>query len=150
VEIGAHERTEIEKPPADVYRFIATEHGRNHPRWDTRAVEFVQLDPGPVAVGTRFAYKRKLPLPGVTQKLQLVVTEMEPERRFAFRMEGSMRAHVSYTLRPGPAPSATVVEAVAEFQVPGPQLLAPLMKMAVNRGAREGQRRIRQMVEAGA
>lgn len=46
--------TEIAKPAADLYRFIATEHGRNHARRDSGAIEIRQLDPGPVAVGTRF------------------------------------------------------------------------------------------------
>jgi hypothetical protein len=59
VNVNAQKRTEIEKAPAEVYRFIANEHGRNQPRWDGRAVEFTLLDPGSVAVGTRFAYKLK-------------------------------------------------------------------------------------------
>jgi hypothetical protein len=24
----------IERPPADVFRFVATDHVENHPRWD--------------------------------------------------------------------------------------------------------------------
>jgi hypothetical protein len=40
--LDVRKRTEIARPPADVYRFIATEHGRNHPRWDAWAVEFKQ------------------------------------------------------------------------------------------------------------
>jgi hypothetical protein len=149
VKIRLEMRTEIQKPPDDVYRFIAIEHGRNHPRWDTRALQLIQLAPGPVAVGTRFAYRRRV-LPGVTQKLELVVTEMEPDRKFAFRIEGSMRARASYTLQPGSRPAATVVQAVGDFEVPGPQLLAPLMRAIVKRGVRQSQRRIKQMVEERA
>ena len=33
VKVNAQKRTEIEKPRAEVYRFIANEHGRDHPRW---------------------------------------------------------------------------------------------------------------------
>jgi Polyketide cyclase / dehydrase and lipid transport len=149
VEIGLRMRTEIERPPGDVYRFIAVEHGRNHPRWDTRTLQFSQLTPGPVAVGTRFAYRRRV-LPSLTQKLELVVTELEPDRKFAFCMEGSMRARASYTLQPGSRPAATVVQAVGDFEVPGPQFLAPLMRAIVKRGVKQSQRRIKQLVEAGA
>jgi uncharacterized protein YndB with AHSA1/START domain len=147
VKVEVQERTEIAKPPAEVYRFIATEHGRNHPRWDSGAVDMTQRDPGPVAVGTRFDYKRKAF--GRIQVLELVVTEMEPDRKLAFRIEGPMRAKVSYTLEPG-TPSRTVVHFVGLFEVPGPQLLAPLMKVGVNRETKGSQSRIKQMVEAGS
>lgn len=106
-----------------------------------------QREPGAVAVGTRFDYKRKAL--GRIQVLELVVTEMEPDRKLAFRIEGPMRARVSYTLEPA-APSSTVVHFVGLFEVPGPQLLAPLMKIAVSREARGSQGRIKQLVEAGA
>ena len=33
---------EIARPAADVYRFVATEHRRNHPRWDTGILDFTQ------------------------------------------------------------------------------------------------------------
>lgn len=148
MKVRVQERTEIRKPPSDVYRFIATEHGRNHPRWDPRAVEFMQLDPGPVSVGTRFSYRRKVL--GRLQTLQLVVTDMEPNRKFAFRVTGSMQAQISYILDSTGDPSTTVVQGVADFEVSGPQLLAPLVKMVVDRGAKDSQRRIKQMVEAGA
>ena len=147
VKVEVQKRTEIAKPPAEVYRFIATEHGRNHPRWDSGAVEMTQLDPGPVVVGTRFDYKRKVL--GRIEELELVVTEMEPDRKLAFRIEGPMRARVSYTLEPG-GPSSTVVHFIGLFEVPGTQLLASLVKIAVNRDARGSQGRIKQLVEAGA
>jgi hypothetical protein len=131
VKIDVEIRTEIEKSPSDVYRFIAVQHGQNHPRWDGRALEFTQLTPGPVAIGTRFAYKRKV-LPGLTQKLEVLITEMDPDRKFGFRIEGPMRARVSYTLQSGSRPATTVVQAVADSELPGPQLLAPFVRAVVN------------------
>jgi hypothetical protein len=144
--LDVRKRTEIAKPPADVYRFIATEHGRNHPRWDAWAVEFTQIDPGPVVVGTRFAYKRKAFGP-VAQSLELVVTEMDPDRRFAFRFSGSTQANVSYTLQAA-GPAATVVDFEGRFEVPGPQILARLMTGSMDRQVTDGQRRIKQLVES--
>jgi hypothetical protein len=38
----------IDRPPAEVFRFIAVDHVRNHPRWDPKmAIE--QLTEGPSA-----------------------------------------------------------------------------------------------------
>lgn len=147
MKLEARNRTEVARPPADVYRFIAIDHGRNHPRWDAWAVEFKQLDPGPVVVGTRFAYKRKAFGP-ISQTLQLVVTEMDLDRRFAFRFSGSSRASVAYTLQPA-GDAGTVVEFDGRFEMPGPQFLGPLMKGSVDRQVADGQRRIKQMVESG-
>jgi hypothetical protein len=140
-------RTEIAKLPAEVYRFIAIEHGRNHPRWDAWAVEFKQIDPGPVVVGTRFAYKRKAFGP-ISQTLELVVTEMDSDRRFAFRLSGSSQANIAYTLQPAGA-AATMVQLDGHFEVSGPQFLAGLLKGPVDRQTTDAQRRIKQLVESG-
>jgi hypothetical protein len=147
MKLDVRKRTEIAKPPADVYRFIATEHGRNHPRWDAWAVEFKQIDPGPVVVGTRFAYKRKAFGP-MSQTLELVVTEMDLDRRFAFRFSGPSQASIGYTLQPGGG--GTVVDFDGRFVMPGPQFLGPLMKGSVDRQVADGQRRIKQMVESSS
>ncbi len=139
-------RTEIEKRPADVYRFIATDHAKSHPRWDAWLVDFKQLDTGPIAVGTRFAYKRKAFGP-FTQILELVVTEMEPDRRFAFELRSSTTSDITYALQPNG--SNTIVDFDGRFEVPGPQFLAGLVKGTVDRQVSDGQRRIKQLVEAG-
>jgi uncharacterized protein YndB with AHSA1/START domain len=41
----------IDRPPAEVFRFIATNHVQNHPRWDPK-MELRQLTEGPIGVGT--------------------------------------------------------------------------------------------------
>ena len=41
----------INRPPAEVFRFIATNHVLNHPRWDPK-MELRQLTEGPIGVGT--------------------------------------------------------------------------------------------------
>jgi hypothetical protein len=42
----------IDRPPTDVFRFVATDHVKNHPRWDPE-MSLVQETPGPIGVGTR-------------------------------------------------------------------------------------------------
>lgn len=41
----------IERPVEDVFRIHATEHVRNHPRWDQN-IQLEQLTAGPLGVGT--------------------------------------------------------------------------------------------------
>ena len=41
----------IDRKPADVFQFVAVDHVRNHPRWDTK-MELEQLTEGPIRVGT--------------------------------------------------------------------------------------------------
>jgi uncharacterized protein YndB with AHSA1/START domain len=41
----------IDRPPGDVFRFIATDHVRNHPRWDP-VMELEQITDGPIGIGT--------------------------------------------------------------------------------------------------
>ncbi|HUG30328.1 MAG TPA: SRPBCC family protein [Candidatus Limnocylindria bacterium] len=44
--------TVIDRPPAVVWQFIATDHLQNHPRWDPK-MELRQITEGPIGVGTR-------------------------------------------------------------------------------------------------
>ena len=42
----------IERPPTQVFRFVATEHFQNHPKWDPAVTSITQTSPGPMGVGT--------------------------------------------------------------------------------------------------
>ena len=42
----------IERPPAEVFRFVATDHFQNHPKWDPAVTSITQTSPGPRGVGT--------------------------------------------------------------------------------------------------
>ncbi len=148
MKLDVRKRTEIAKPPADVYRFIATDHGRSHPLWDAWLVDFKQIDPGPVVVGTRFAYKRKAFGP-ISQTLELVVTDMDLDRRFAFRLSGRSQSNITYTLNPA-GRDGTVLEFDGRFEVPGPQFLSPLMKGSLDRQVADGQGRIKKLTESTA
>ena len=141
-------QTEIAKAPSDVYRFIATDHATSHVRWDAWLVDFKQLDPGPVAVGTRFAYKRKA-LGPITQTMELEVTEMQVDRRFSFRLKSSTTSNISYTLQPTGG-GATTVQFDGRFETRGPQLLAGLLRGTIDHQIADGQHRIKQLVEAGS
>jgi hypothetical protein len=47
----------INRPPAVVFRFVATDHVTNHPRWDPQ-MSLIQETPGPISVGPRIRRRR--------------------------------------------------------------------------------------------
>jgi hypothetical protein len=72
--------TEIARPVADVWRFYAVEHVRNHPRWDPD-MHLEQSTNGPVGVGTRI--RRVNTRWGKPVEGEMEVVEFDPERAFA-------------------------------------------------------------------
>lgn len=70
----------IERPVDDVFRFLAVEHVRNHPRWDPD-MELEQLTEGPVGVGT--VIRRRNSRSGTPVEGRMEVVEFEPNRVFA-------------------------------------------------------------------
>jgi hypothetical protein len=70
----------IARPPADVFRFVATDHVQNHPRWDPQ-MSLVQETPGPIGVGTRIRRRRA---GGETRvEGEMEITEYDPDRTMA-------------------------------------------------------------------
>ena len=70
----------IERPPEDVFRFVATDHVQNHPRWDPQ-MSLVQETPGPIGVGTRIRRRRSGGETWVEGGME--ITEYEPHRTMA-------------------------------------------------------------------
>jgi uncharacterized membrane protein len=67
----------IEKPVAEVFRFQAIEHVRNHPRWDP-FMRLEQVSDGPIGVGTMI--KRINSRSGTPVEGTMEVVEFEPNR----------------------------------------------------------------------
>jgi hypothetical protein len=72
--------TEVDRPVADVWRFYAVEHVRNHPRWDPD-MHLEQLTDGPIGVGTRI--KRVNTRWGMPVEGEMEIVEFEPDRVMA-------------------------------------------------------------------
>jgi hypothetical protein len=74
------ERTQfIDRPPADVFRFYAVEHVRNHPRWDPD-MQLEQETEGPIGVGT--VLRRRHTRSAEPTEGTMEVVEFEPDRAF--------------------------------------------------------------------
>jgi uncharacterized protein YndB with AHSA1/START domain len=75
--------TTIDRPVADVWRFYAVEHVRNHPRWDPD-MELEQISDGPIGLGTRI--RRRNSRSGEPVEGEMEVVEWEPERVMGARI----------------------------------------------------------------
>ena len=69
--------TVIDRPPAVVWQFIATDHVRNHPRWDPK-MELRQITKGASGVGTRI-HRRHTRL-GASIEGTMEIVEFRPPR----------------------------------------------------------------------
>ncbi len=71
----------IDLPVADVWRWRAVDHVRNHPRWDPD-IQLEQLSDGPMGLGTTI--RRLNTRWGAPVEGEMEVVEWEPERSIAF------------------------------------------------------------------
>jgi Polyketide cyclase / dehydrase and lipid transport len=94
--------TEVDRPVRDVWRVYATEHVRNHPRWDPD-MRLEQLSDGPIGLGTRI--RRENSRWGTPVEGEMEVVEFDPERAFAVSIhDPNMRAEGRTTFEArGPA-----------------------------------------------
>lgn len=73
----------IDRPIADVFRFFAVEHVRNHPRWDSD-IQLEQISAGPIGVGTMI--RRRNTRSGTPVEGTMEVVEYEPEHSLGMRI----------------------------------------------------------------
>lgn len=67
----------IDRPVAEVFRFFAIEHVRNHPRWDPY-IQLEQITDGPIGVGT--IIKRINSRSGSPVEGRMEIVEFEPNQ----------------------------------------------------------------------
>jgi uncharacterized protein YndB with AHSA1/START domain len=88
----------IDRPPAEVFRFIATNHVQNHPRWDPK-MELEQLTEGPIGVGT--VIRRRHTHPGYPVEGTMEVVEFSVPQVFGLVIhDGPVEMHSRMTFEP--------------------------------------------------
>ena len=75
----------VQRPPAQVFDFVATRHFDNHPRWDPDLLEMRQVTPGPVGPGTTARVIRRQGRRRVEGTATVI--EYEPCRRAAWEVQ---------------------------------------------------------------
>ena len=92
---------EFDRPPDVVFRFLGTEHLRNHPRWDPE-MHLEQITPGPIGVGTRIRRRREWG--NATIEGEMEVLEFEPGRGMTMLLrDGPMELRSGWVLEPSRA-----------------------------------------------
>lgn len=113
----------IDRPPADVFRFIAVDHDRNHPRWDPK-MALTRLTDGPIGVGT--VMRRRHTHTGVPVEGTMEVVEFVPDRVLGFVInDGPLEMNSRMTFTPegrnGTRITGTLdIPSMAEPMDPGP------------------------------
>jgi uncharacterized protein YndB with AHSA1/START domain len=88
----------IDRTPSEVFRFVATDHVHNHPRWDP-GIELEQVTDGPIGVGT--VIRRRHARGGTPVEGTMEITEFEPDRRMAALIrEGGMEMPSGMEIEP--------------------------------------------------
>jgi Polyketide cyclase / dehydrase and lipid transport len=139
----------IERPPAEVFRFVATEHFQNHPKWDPAVTSITKTSPGPMGVGTTARLVRTDR--GRRVEGSMEVTEYQPVSRFTeVSRFGPFTLHARATLEPV-APASTRLELVIDTRTRGAiRLLLPLMRRTFRKTMASSLRVIKEQVEATA
>jgi hypothetical protein len=127
----------INRPTADVFRFVATDHVKNHPRWDPQ-MSLVRETPGPIGVGTKIRRSRsggETPVEG-----EMEITEFEPDRRMgAVIRDGPLELRSLMTVEPEGDAASRLTFTIESDDVPLHIMEEPV---------KGSLRRIKEMVEA--
>jgi uncharacterized protein YndB with AHSA1/START domain len=127
----------IDRPPAEVFRFIATNHVQNHPRWDPK-MELRQLTEGPIDVGT--VIHRRHTHAGFPQEGTMEVVEYAPPHAFGTVIrDGGVEMRGRMTFEPH-AQNATRITATLDVpSMPEPMDPAPIQ---------QSMRRMKELIES--
>lgn len=129
----------IDRPAAQVFRFVATDHVKNHPRWDPQ-LSLVQETPGPIGVGTKIRRTRTRGSDRIEGEMEII--EYEPDRAIgAVIRDGGMELRSWMRVEPE-GPSASKLTITVESDK------APVA--AMEEPIRGSLRRIKELIESEA
>ena len=136
----------INRPPPEVFRFVATDHFENHPKWDPSIVEMEQTSTGPIGVGSTARLVRVDR--GKRVEGTVDITAYEPDRRFAAVVSfGPFVLHQRAAIEPVGKGSSRLTLTI-DSRASGPmRVLLPLLRRTFRRTMTESLRRIKDMVE---
>ena len=121
---------EIDKPIADVWRWYAEDHVRNHPRWNPD-LELEQITDGPIGVGTKIRRRNTMgeaPIEG-----EMEVTEFDPPRAMGVSIsDGEIESLGLGTLEER-GPGRTLLTISADISGPDDPESAQLVKTMMGR-----------------
>jgi hypothetical protein len=137
----------IDRPPVDVFRFVATDHFQNHPKWDPAIEKMTPTSPAPMAPASTARLVRRDR--AKTVEGTVTVTEYEPVRAFAAISQfGPFTLQQRAVLEPVSA-GGTRLHLTIDTQAKGlTRLLIPLSKRQFRKTIARSLLAIKQHVEA--
>ena len=137
----------IERRPEAVFRFVATDHFQNHPKWDPAIEQMTPTSPGPMAKGATARLVRRDR--GRVMEGIITVTEYEPVHTFAAVSRfGPFTLWQRTSLESAPG-GVTRLHLAIDTAATGPvQLLLPLLKPQFRKTMAASLLAIKQHVEA--
>jgi hypothetical protein len=131
----------IDRPVADVFRFYAVNHVRNHPRWNPD-LELEQVSDGPIGLGT--VIRRRNSMSGTLVEGTMEVVEYKPERALGVVIhDGPVETHGRATFQ-SEGPSRTVITISADIPGMDESMDTGMLRTLMERSARN----IKDLVEA--
>lgn len=125
----------INRPPADVFQFVAVDHVQKHPRWDTK-MELEQLSEGAIGVGT--LVRRRHTRAGAPIDGTMECVEFEPDRAIGWLIhDGPVEMRGRQSIEPEGKGGSTLTITV---DIPG--MVNPLDPLPVA----ESLRRIKELI----
>jgi Polyketide cyclase / dehydrase and lipid transport len=123
----------VQGPAAEVFRFVATEHFANHPKWDPDVLEMTPTTPGPIGVGSTARVVRRQGRSRVEGTA--TVTAYDPDRLAAFHVRfGPFELRQRVECIPEHEGRATRLRLTIRTQATGPlRPLVPLMRRRFRR-----------------
>lgn len=136
----------VPRPPADVFRFVATDHFANHPKWDPDVLEMRRTTPGPMGVGATARVVRRQGRRRVEGTA--TVTAYEPDRLAAFDVRfGSFHLRQRAECIPEEHGSATRLRLTIDTDARGAlKVVVPLMRGRFRRTMEQSLTRIAEVI----
>ena len=135
----------IERPPEDVFWFVA-DHTNDH-RWrsEVRSVQVV----GDVRQGVGTHRREMVAYQGKAAEANVEITEFEPGSRICFRIHGGMRAHGCYDFRAEEEGTRFGFSATVELKGKAAMLERYILQV-VEKTVVDDLKRLKATLEAGA
>jgi hypothetical protein len=137
---------DVDAAPSDVFRFVATEHFANHPKWDPSVVEMTPTSPGPMHRGATARLVRNDG--GRRSQGFVTVTEYQPDSHFAAVVEmAPFRLEQQVLCSPGAAGGTHLLLMIDTRAKTPLNLLLPLMRPRFEKTMRASVRSIKRHIE---
>ena len=136
----------IDRSPDDVFRFVATDHFENHPKWDPSVVEMEQTSTGPMRTGTTARLVRRDR--GKRVEGTVEITEYEPNRRFVAVVRfGPFELRQDVTVVAVDESSSRLTLTIMTKATGVVKILLPFLRGKFAQTMTESLRRIKDMIE---